>query len=215
MTADVWNDISDTKEKLNDISGINDTARGQSEFSNESARLYQMKAQRFGATINHYLNNLSLVRLQVARYFLDTCRQVYPELNRIVSTMDAKKNTQTVVLNQQVGDEIRNQVSSFLGQVVLDEGEFSATKLQENLDRKMALATIMPPEFVNWAWILKDSELPDVEEQIEYIQMVTGVMQQKQAMEQAMQEDQIFHQQNMDKAQIQAQKEQEKPKEKK
>jgi hypothetical protein len=34
-------------------------------------------------------------------------------------------------------------------------------------------------------------------------------------MEQAMQEDQIFHQQNMDKAQIQAQKEQEKPKEKK
>ena len=219
MTADVWNDIADTKEKLNDISGINDTARGQSEFSNESARLYQMKSQRVGATINHYLNNLSLVRLQVARYFLDTCRQVYPELNRIVSTMDAKKDTQTAVLNQQVGDEIRNQVSSFLGQVVLDEGEFSATKLQENLDRKMALATMMPPEFVNWAWILKDSELPDVEEQIEYIKMVTGQMQQQQARQQAMQEDQIFHQQNMDKAQLQAQErqaqEKSKPKEKK
>ena len=46
VNSDVWNDIADSRDKMNDISGINDTARGQSEYSNESARLFSMKAER-------------------------------------------------------------------------------------------------------------------------------------------------------------------------
>lgn len=190
ITSDVWNDIADSKDKMNEISGINDVARGQSEYSNESARLFQMKIERVGATINPYLRNLSETRRLIAQYFLATCRQVYSELDRLVTILDKQKNTETVVLNHQVGDTIRNQVSSFQGQVVLDEGEHSLTKLQENFEKKAALAAIMPPEFVNWAWVLKDSELPDVEEQIEYIDMILGLQADQAAAQQAMQEDQ-------------------------
>lgn len=194
MPPDVWNDLEDSKDKLNDISAINETARGQSEHSNESGRLYNMKTQRLGATINPYFKPLSKTRVMVGKYFVQTCPQVYPELNRVVSVLDSQKKTSTVVLNQQVGEDIKNRLAGFMGDVIVDEGEHSPTKLQENAQTKMALASIMPPEFVNWRWILKDSDLPDVEEQIEYIEMVTRAAQQKAALEEQMAVDQYAQQ---------------------
>ena len=70
-----------------------------------------------------------------------------------------------------------NMVEKFEGRVILDEGEYSSTKLQENMQTKLVLAQSMPPELVNWAWILKDSDLPDINEQIEYINMMMGIQQ--------------------------------------
>jgi hypothetical protein len=194
MTGDVWNDIADAKDKMNDISGINETARGQSEYSHESARLFQMKSDRVAATINPYFKTLNKTRMMIGRYHLQTFRQVYPELNRIVSVLDAQKNAKTAVLNLEDGETIRNKVSSFLGQVVLDEGERSVTKLQENIEKKFALVGIMPPELINWAWILEDSELPDVEKQIQYIDMVMGIKSEQSAMEQQVQLEQFAQQ---------------------
>jgi len=187
MPYDVWNDIADIKDKLNDISGINEAARGQSEYSNESARIYSMKLQRFAATINPYYYNLSKTRRMIAEYFLDTCRQVYSELNRIVTIMDMQKKTQNVLINEVVGDTIRNQLSGFQGKVVLDEGKHSPTQTQENFEKKLAMAQLMPPELINWEWLLKDSELSDVEEQIDYIKQRLGLMAQQAEVQQQMQ----------------------------
>ena len=200
MNSDVWNDIADSRDKMNDISGINETARGQSEYSNESARLFSMKAERTGATINPYFRNLSKTRKMCAEYFLETVKQVYSEPNRIVDISDKTNVSQQIILNNMYDGTM--QVSKFEGKVILDEGEYSPTKLQENMQTKLVLAQTMPPELVNWKWILKDSELPDINEQIEYIDMVMGMQQEQAAMQTAMQEDQAITQQLLAEKQL-------------
>ena len=208
MAGDIWNDLADSRNNLNDISGVNETARGQSEHANESARMFQMKLERAGATINPYLKTLSKSRLMIGEYFLKTCSQVYSEIGRLVYTLDQQKQGGAVVLNDMAGGEIRNQVSSFAGQVILDEGDYSPTKLQENMQVKLAYAQIMPPELVNWRWVLKDSDLPDVEEQIDYIEMMLGLQADKSAMDTAMQQDQYVEGQAMQKQQLALQQQQ-------
>lgn len=198
VTNDIWNDIADSIDKMNDISGINETARGQSEYSGESARLFNMKAERTGATVNPYFRNLSKSRKMWAEYFLSTVKQVYKEEGRIAEIVDITGRAEEVVLNTMNGINI----ATFEGKVVLDDAEYSPTRLQENMQTKLVLAQSMPPEYVNWTWILKDLELPDVEEQIEYIQMITGQMQEQQAMQTAMAEDQAITQQLLAEKQL-------------
>ena len=188
MNMDVWNDIADSVNKMNDISGINETARGQSEYSGESARLFGMKAERLGATINPYYRNLSKTRKMVGEYFLKSVGQVYGEEGRVVQLMDRLHNTE----QQLVTEGLSRGINSFEGTVILDEAEYSPTKLQENMQTKLALAQTMPPEYVNWEWVLKDMELPDIQEQIDYIKMMQGQLASQQAMQQAMQEDQAI-----------------------
>jgi hypothetical protein len=207
VNSDVWNDIADSRDKMNDISGINDTARGQSEYSNESARLFSMKAERTGATINPYFRNLSKSRKMAVEYFLETVSQVYSEPNRAVEISDRAHVTQEVVLNNLFDGS--NMVEKFEGRVILDEGEYSSTKLQENMQTKLVLAQSMPPELVNWAWILKDSDLPDINEQIEYISMMMGIQQDQTAMQTAMQEDQAITQQLLAEKQLKEEPKQE------
>ena len=202
MPYDVWNDIADVKDKMNDISGINEAARGQSEYSNESARLYQMKVQRLAATINPYYRNLSKTRRMIAEYFLDPCRQVYSELNRVVTIMDMQKNTSNAILNQVDGESIRNQISTFIGRVVLDEGKHSPTQTQENFEKKLVLAQMLPRELINWEWLLKDSELPDVQEQIDYIKQMLVQMAQQQEVQNQMAIEQFAQQQAQAEAEM-------------
>jgi len=196
---DVWSDIADSVSKMNDISGINDVARGQSEYSNESARLFSMKAERVGATINPYYRNLSKTRKMIGEYFLGTVKQVYGEPNRVVDIMDRMHNVQEVVINSVFGD---NDINDFEGRVILDEAEYSVNQQQENMQTKLALAQTIPPEYVNWQWILKDMELPDIQEQIDYIGMMQGQMADQQAMDTAMTQDQMVTQQLLAEKQL-------------
>jgi hypothetical protein len=202
MNGDVWNDLADSRNNLNDISGVNETARGQSEHANESARMFQMKLQRVGATINPYLKTLSKTRLMIAEYYLQTCAQVYPEINRVILTVNHQKQTSVAVLNELNGEEIKNNISTFAGEVVLDEGDYSISKLQENMQAKLAYAQIMPPELVNWRWVLKDSDLPDIEEQIEYMEQVLGIQSEQNDLNTAMELDNYANQQAMQKEQL-------------
>lgn len=203
---DVWNDIADSVQKMNDISGINEAARGQSEYSDESARLYGMKLERTGATINPYFNNLSKTRKMIAEYFLKSVKQVYAEPNRPVEIMDRLHNVEEVTINDGLGTR---DIRQFEGRVVLDEGEYSPNKMQENMQTKMALMQTIPPELINWEWMLKDIELTDIQEQIDYIKMIQGQMADQAALQQAMQEDQAVT------AQLLAEKELKQPPEKK
>ena len=199
---DVWSDIQDSVNKMNDISGINDTARGQSEYSNESARLYSMKAERVGSTINPYFRNLSKTRKMVGEYYLKSVKQVYGEENRVVDIMDRVHNVQEIVINSTFG---QNDITQFEGRVILDEAEYSPNKQQENMQTKLALAQTMPPEYVNWAWILRDMELPDIQEAIDYINMMQGQMAEQGAMDTAMTQDQMILQQLLAEKQLKEQ----------
>lgn len=198
MANDIWNDIADSKDKMNDISGINETARGNSEFAGQSARLFSQMAERTGATLNPYFRNLSKSRKMFAEYFLSTVSQVYGEEDRLVEVMDITGKSEQVVLNSINGVTLDN----FEGRVILDDAEYSPSRLQQNFQVKMTLAQTMPPEYVNWSWILKDMELPDIEEQIEYIRMVTGMQADAQAMQQVMSEDQAVTQQLLAEKQL-------------
>jgi hypothetical protein len=187
---DVWNDLIDSVNKMNDISGINETARGESQGANESGRLFAMKAERVGATVNPYFRNLSKTRKMLAEYFLKTVGQVYMEENRTVEIMEKAHSTREIVLNNPLDGE--SDVRQFEGKVILDEAEYSPTRLQENMQTKIVLAQSMPPELVNWSWILKDMELPDIQEQIDYINAVLGVQQQRGAEDRALQQEQMI-----------------------
>jgi hypothetical protein len=184
--------------KMNDISGINETARGQSEYSNESARLFSMKSERVGATINPYFRNLSKTRKMIGEYFLATVKQVYSEENRVVQLMNRLHDVSEDVINSTLG----NSIEQFEGRVILDEAEYSPNKQQENMQTKLALAQTMPPELVNWAWVLKDMELPDIQEQIDYIAMMQGQIADQQTMQQAITEDQAVMQQLLAEKQL-------------
>ena len=189
---DVWQEKADSVAMMNDISGINETARGMSEHANESGRLFAMKAERTGATINTYLNNLSKSRKMIAEYFLKTVAKVYGDDNREVDTMDRKKELSQEIINMTGTDgQIFNDIRSFKGRVILDEAEYSITKMQENMQTKLAMSSIMPPEFVYWEYILTDSELPDIDNWIQYIQQQRGIMAEQSAMQQAQQEEQV------------------------
>lgn len=190
LTSDVWNDIADSVNQMNDISGINETARGESQGANESGRLFAMKSERVGATINPYFRNLSKTRKMCGEYFLKTVAQVYMEDNRVVDITERAHVTAEVVLNNPLDGS--NDVRTFEGKVVLDEAEYSPTRLQENMQTKIVLAQSMPPELVNWAWVLKDMELPDIQEQIDYIGMITGIQQQQGAEDRALQQEQMI-----------------------
>ncbi len=190
---DVWQDITNSVQSMNDISGINETARGQSEYSNESGKLFAMKAERTGATINPYFRNLSKTRKMIAEYFLKTVKYVYGEPNRPANVIETERNRDysQVILNLTgIDGSIQNDVTKFEGRVILDEGEYSPTKLQENMQTKLVLAQMMPPEFVDWEYILLDSELPDIQKWVDYIKMVMGVQSEKQSMAQAQQMEQ-------------------------
>lgn len=189
---DIWNDMADAVSKMNDISGVNDTARGQSEYSNESGKLFAMKAERTGATLNPYFRNLSKTRKLCAEYFLKTVRVVYGDDDRPVDIMNRKKEIEEIIINHTgIEGSFEDDVRQFRGRVILDEAEYSPTKLQENMQTKLVMAQMMPPEFVNWEYILRDSELADVEEWINYINGVRGIQADQAAMSQAQNEEQV------------------------
>jgi hypothetical protein len=198
---DIWNDIADSVGKMNDISGINEAARGQSEYSDESARLYGMKLERTGATINPYFRNLSKTRKMIVEYWLKTVKQVYSEQDRPVEIMDRLHNVEEITINTALGT---NDIRQFEGRVVLDEGEYSPNKMQESMQTKMALMQTIPPELINWEWMLKDIELTDIQEQIDYMKMIQGQMADQAALQQAMQEDQVMTQQLLAEKELKA-----------
>ncbi len=191
ISMDIWNDISDSVQKMNDISGINEAARGSSQYSDESARLYGLKLERTGATINPYFRNLSKTRKMVVEYFLKSVKQVYGEPGRPVNIMDRLHNVKQEIINT----TLANSIEQFEGRVILDEAEYSPNKMQENLQTKMALMQSIPPELINWEWMLKDIELPDIQEEIDYIKMMQGQMADQAAMQQVQQEDAAITQQ--------------------
>ena len=194
ISSDIWMDINDSVDKMNDISGINDTARGQSEYSNESGRLFAMKAERTGATINPYFNNLTKTRKMLAEYFLKTVKQVYGQTNRDVELSDVKGDKSRDIINLDVGGEIFNDISQFEGSVVIDETSYNITKLQENTQTKLVIFQLLGgnPELVDWDWMLSDSELPDIQKEIDHLQRVLGQNAELQARQTALGEDQAM-----------------------
>ena len=56
----------------------------------------------------------------IAEYFLDTCRQVYSELNRVVTIMDMQKNTSNAILNQVDGESTVSYTHLRAHETVLD-----------------------------------------------------------------------------------------------
>ena len=198
ISNDIWMDIADSVNKMNDISGINDTARGQSEFSNESARLFQMKSERVGATINPYFNNLTKTRKMIAERYLKTVKQVYSELDREVEVMGANKEVGREVINLDTGSgEILNDIGEFEGRVIVDEVTYNITKMQENFQTKLVIFQLLGsnPQLINWDWMLSDSELPDIQKQIDHIKTVLGQNAELQAQQQALANDQAMMQQ--------------------
>ena len=191
---DLWMDINDSVDKMNDISGINDTARGQSEYSNESGRLYAMKAERTGATINPYFNNLTKTRKMLAEYFLKTVKQVYGEKNREIEVMDNKKQVGRDIINLDVGDEIFNDIQQFEGKVIIDESTFNISKQQEQMEQKMVIFQLLGgnPQLIDWEWFFADSDLPDMQKEIDHLKNVLGQNAELQAQQQALANEQAM-----------------------
>lgn len=197
ISNDIWMDIQDSEAKMNDISGVNNTARGQSDYSNESGKLFQMKAERTGATVNPYYNNLTKTRKMIAEYYLKTVKQVFGDENREVDLMDNKKQVSRDIINLDFNGEIFNDIRQFEGKVIIDEATYNITKRQEDFQTKMVLFQLLGgnPQLIDWEWMLADVDLVDVQKQIDHLKNVLGQNAEVQAQQQALaQESELLNQ---------------------
>jgi len=181
--------LVDDEANMNDISAINSAMRGQSEYSDESGRLFNLKAQVSGVTVNHYFNNLSKTRKMLGEYLLETFPYVYGDRDLPAIISNEKGATRQILLNVEMGDGIINNIKDFKGKVLVDEGQTSTSYRQEKFMQKMSLMSVFGAELINPEWLLKDSELPDWEEQVAYMQQIMGVQAENQARQQALTED--------------------------
>jgi hypothetical protein len=177
MNPGAWQDIADSEAKMNDVSAINNAMRGQSDYSNESNVLMQTKLSRVAASVNPYYANLSMSRKMIGEYILRTIKQVYGQSDREVVVTDKTNRTSNVILNETDlwTGEVANNITDFEGYVTLDEAEYSPTKRSENFQTKMALVQIIGAQLIKPSWLLKDSDLADIDEQIEYMEQVLGI----------------------------------------
>lgn len=194
--------LVDDEANMNDISAVNDAMRGQSQYSEESGRLFNMKNQVAGVTVNHYFNNLSKTREMIGNYILDTLGYVYGEKDRIASIQNEHGEEREVILNMDMGNgQIVNNVNEFKGKIQIDEGETSSTFRQEKFMQKMALVNLFGIQMVNPEWLLKDSQLPDWQEQVQYMQQIMGIQAEGQARQEALGEQgEILNQLAQEKA---------------
>ena len=190
MPNGAWTDIADSEAKMNDISAVNNAMRGNSDYSNESNALMQTKLSRVAASVNPYFNNLSMTRKMVGEYILKTLSRVYGQEDRTVNVTDRIGKTWQVILNERdiLSGDTYNDVRNFEGMVVLDEAEYSPTKRDESFQTKLALLQILGAQFIDIEWLLKDSDLPDVEQQIEYWKKMMGMQADAGARQQALAE---------------------------
>lgn len=190
LPTGAWQDIQDTVNKIDDISSVNNAMRGQSDYSNESNLLMQTKLSRVAASVNPYFNNLSMSRKMVAEYVLKTIKQVFGQTDRTVNTTDRLGKTNQVTINQTsiFSDEVVNSIHDFEGSVILDEAEYSPTKRSESFQTKLAMVQIFGIQMIKPAWLLKDSDLPDIQEQIDYMNQVLGLQADAAAQQQALME---------------------------
>jgi hypothetical protein len=190
LPTGAWQDIQDTVNKIDDISSVNNAMRGQSDYSNESNLLMQTKLSRVAASINPFYNNLSMSRKMVAEYMLKTIKQVFGQTDRTVNTTDRTGTNEQVTINQTsiFSDGIANSIHNFEGSVILDEAEYSPTKRSESFQTKLALVQIIGMQMINPEWLLKDSDLPDIQEQIDYMNQMLGIQAEQSAQQQALQE---------------------------
>ena len=190
LSPDAWRSLADAERVMNDISSVNEAMRGNTESASESGRLFQMKTERAGVSVNPYFSNLSKTRKLIAEYMFDTLKEVYGQRDRLIAITDPKTETEEeAILNLDMYGKIHNNVNDFEGRVMIDEGEYSPTKLADDLQTKLMIFEILgrDPSLVDWEWMLRDSELNDVDVQIEHIQNVLNQNQQQQAEESAMQ----------------------------
>jgi len=190
LAPDAWRSLADSERVMNDISSINEALRGNTESASESGRLFQMKTERAGVSVNPYFSNLSKTRKLIAEYMFDTLKAVYGQRDRMISLIDPKtKLEEDNILNLDMYGKIYNNVNEFEGKVMIDEGEYSPTKLADDLQTKLMIFEILgrDPQLVDWNWMLKDSELNDVDTQIDHIQGVLQQSAEQQAEEGAMQ----------------------------
>ncbi len=157
------------------ISLINESMVGRSEKSGESGVLFQKKLERAAAAINPYFKNVSILRKNLARDFVDNFGYVYSENNRPVRLRNEQGIYSEALVNLEWAGETLYDVRNPSLYVELDEGENNITTQEENFERMLALVNIIAqvnPNMVDIRSLIEAAPLPKVDKWLAYIDQV-------------------------------------------
>lgn len=186
----IMNDMQNMEMQFNDISAITPAMQGSSESSGETGRLFQLKVQASSASVNPYFHNLTKSRILLGKYFLDILPQVYGDENRIVGVINKTfDKPEEIIINLSMPNgDIINNIKQFKGFVIADEGKHSVTEQEKQFETKFAIMqAVGNPQLINWEWMLKDSGIADVNDQINFMNQMLGIQSQEATNAQAIQ----------------------------
>jgi len=173
--SSLMNTADKRPEQIQLVSGINPNMAGFSQTAEETGTLFRQRLEAGRGLLQPLFDNnhASLIRLWT--YVVDVAAQC-ESTEKIFQIVHDNGQVETAGINVMMPDgSIINDIRQANIGIHIDAGDNTPTARLARFMSKLELSKHMPPELVNWAWVLKDSDLPDVDEQIEYIQRVMGM----------------------------------------
>ena len=167
-------------EQMQAVSGINTNMMGGEQTREETGVLFRQRVEAGRALLEPLFANNHSSSVQLWRYVLDAAAQC-ETTEKLFDVTDENGEVEKAGINvRQPDGSVVNDIRKANIGIKIEGGDNTPTARLSRFMSKLQLAEIMPPELVDWTWILKDSDLPDVDQQIAYIQQVMGMQAQSQ-----------------------------------
>lgn|GEM_PF-5424856 len=167
---------ADHRETMRLISAVPLNYGGETQTSNEASSLFAQRIQQAGLMQSTLLDSARRADRSLGRLALHGLQKNLKE-ERWIRVVDDEGNPESMVLNQQTVAGIRNNISVGRYDCEIDSTSYSVTAKQEAFMQSLALVKMLPPPLVPWHLLLKNSDIPDKQEWIQWIQQRLGIMQ--------------------------------------
>jgi len=143
VISTVSNGVANDLGFIDDVSNITASMQGQTGKSGESGILFEQRRNQSLTSTNCYFENLAQTRELIARDYVELCRYVYFESDRLLKTKDPKGGFKYDMLNLEYGEEILNNLREASLRAVLDEGENTPNRQEKAFNETLALINMM------------------------------------------------------------------------
>jgi hypothetical protein len=175
-------------EMIPKILGITPNQMGFSESKQEPAQLFGMRVRQATKALSVIYNNLSRSRVRRSNKILKLIQHYYQEPHIFKILVKEEMTQREVAINMQYGDQIINDVTLGTYEVVFDDVERNPTARALRWELKNQLVQLILSNFgptaIDPEWWLQDSDLGDVKQLIERINLaIYGMVQDGQQQE--------------------------------
>jgi len=172
-------------DQMQMVSGINPNMAGFHQTREETGTLFRQRVEAGRGLLEHLFSNNQRSLKQAWQYAADVAAQC-ETTEKIFNVVSENGEVEINGINvMQPDGSIINDIRKANIGIKIESGDNTPTARLAKFMQKIELTRMMPPELVYWPWILKDSDLTDVDEQIEYIHKIMGMQAEQQQEEMA------------------------------